>query len=146
MAIREYLPNNFGWKLLSVVLAILIWFAIRFGIHPEAGGTGVDTATAMRTTRDFEGLPITVLRAASDLRSFTVDPSEVNVKVTGEPNVLTNLKASDIEVYVNLVSIKDAPAMRKRIQVSTPPGVIATRIIPGDVFVERRSTPPQTAK
>ncbi len=133
--------HNLGWKLLSLGLATLIWFAIRFGIHQDGGVAGM---AQTRDTKDFVRLPIKVLTAASDHRNFKVEPSDVNVRVSGEITQIRELKTSSIEVLVSLVDVRDESRFKKSIQVLAPPGINILRIDPPDVTVERvgsRATP-----
>jgi YbbR domain-containing protein len=119
-------------KLFSLGLAVLtwltVWFAIQKEVSPAAAFSGMKEKT-------FVNLPISVLSSAGDVHSFRVDPKEVQVTVQGDSRVLSTVKSKDIRVLVDLTGIEPIVGLRKRIEVSTPPGVTHVRIIPEEVLV-----------
>jgi YbbR domain-containing protein len=126
---------NLGWKVLSLVLATLIWFTVRSGNPAGWRGPGESTSDAMVLKR----MPITLLTAPGDQRRFQVDPAEVTLLVRGDPNLLRQTERQDFEVYVNLVDVPEGETLRKRIQVNTPVGVTLHQVTPA--FVDIRSSP-----
>ena len=131
--LRNLLLEDAWLKLFSLALAVLtwvtVWFAIQKGVSP--------VATAMSNLKDvtFFNLPVVVLSAAGDVHAFKVDPKEVQVTVQGETRVLGNLKSRDIRVMVDLTGVEPVGDVRKRIEISTPPGVTHVRVVPQDVLV-----------
>jgi len=63
-----------------------------------------------------------VMFAAEDVRTFKVKPSEVDVTVQGDAKILNSLQGRDIRVMVDLTGI-EAAHLRKRVEVTPPPGV-----------------------
>ena len=127
MAGRALITHNFGWKVVSLALAILIWAAVRSGLQDDLGPAGV---------RVFPHLPITVMTAAADERAYRVEPETADVALRAPPQVLRELRSSDLEVYVNLTAGVDGHGAHKRIQVYAPAGVTVKHVNPPDVSVE----------
>jgi len=60
----------------------------------------------------------------------------VAVTVNGDTGSMRNLRASDVQVFVNLTEILDAKVLRKKIQVYVPPGINVVEIDPPEVSVQ----------
>ena len=127
MSVRELLLHNFAWKLVSLVLAVLVWFTLQSGVQRQLRPSDL---------RTFSRLEITVMTTAGDERSFRVEPSTVAVTVNGDTCSMRNLRASDVQVFVNLTEILDAKVLRKKIQVYVPPGINVVEIDPPEVSVQ----------
>ncbi|HYT59544.1 MAG TPA: CdaR family protein [Haliangiales bacterium] len=140
-ALREYIPEHFGWKLTSVGVAVLIWLAINFNIQGSFRSSESRAAAAATTTATSR-LPVTVITTATDLRVFTITPSEVEVTVRGEERVLDGLKKTDVQAFVNLIDVKDTKSFSKKVIVHTPLNVTAIRVVPDEVTVDRVSPEP----
>lgn len=136
--LRHVFIDDLPLKLFSLGLAVLTWLTVWFAIQRE-----VSPATALSGTREktFVNLPVSVLSSAGDVHSFRVDPKEVQVTVQGDKRVLSAVKSKDIRVLVDLTGIEPIVGLRKRIEVSTPPGVTHVRVIPEDVLVISPSRP-----
>lgn len=130
MTIPHVIAHNFSWKVISVVLAALVWVTLDSGLK--------DGAQAGKS-RVFSRQPITVMTIASDEHAFRVTPAQVEVVVRGAPGVVDNLRPTDIEAYVNLTTIADAADLRKLIQIYAPPGVTIVSITPREVLVRSLS-------
>ena len=127
MDLRRIIMHNFGWKVVSIILASLIWVTVDSGLQNRLHSAGV---------RSFARLPITVMRTAGDERVFRVEPSNVEVVVSGEADLLQSLHPGDIQVFVNLTELTEAKVWRKRIQVHPPPNISVVRVRPAEVVVQ----------
>jgi YbbR domain-containing protein len=134
--VRKLIAEDFWLKLFSFVLAVLTWFTVNSMANQKEGLSGGPLAlgSGLRQ-KDFTRLPVVILSSAQDVRSFRVSPSEVDVTIQGEPNVLKATEAKDIRVLVDLTGIGAAHDLRKRIEVSIPAGVTLVRVVPEDVQV-----------
>jgi len=130
--LRNLVLKDFWLKLFSLVVAVLIWSIVSFAIKNEGIASLSLTPAEQRV---FSNLPVVVLSSAEDVRSVHVNPKEVEVTVQGDPKLLQNLKAADIRVLLDLTGIGAAQALRKRIEVSTPPGISHVRVDPEEVQV-----------
>ncbi len=129
---RDFLTKDLGWKLFSLALAIAIWLVVR-PIENEA--TSVANPLSVHPEHTFSNLPVLIVSAAADVREFKVHPSAVTVTVSARPEILDELSDKEIRVLVDLSDIEAARNLRKRVEISTPPGVTFVRVIPPDVDV-----------
>ncbi len=126
--------RDFWLKLFSFVLAVLIWFTVNIAIQHEVSPVSSLTLGPLEQIT-FNRLPVMVMSSAEDVRSFRVDPKEVEVTLQGEGKALKKLQPKDIRVLVDLTGIEAAHDLRKRIEVSTPAGVTHVRVDPEEVQV-----------
>lgn len=129
---RDIITKDFGWKLFSVALAVAIWLTVRT-VSSEAPKDASPLATW--DTRAFTNQPVLVLSAAADVREFKVNPDAVDVTVIGRPEIIAALLEKEIHVAVDLTEIKSARGLRKRVDVSAPPGVTVVRVFPSEVDI-----------
>jgi len=132
MWLRDFFLKDAGLKVFSLALAILIWltvsFAIRKGSRQEAN---VFSNIPSRVLR----VPVLVMSAAANVREFRVRPNYVEVTVRGEQAALAKLQERDIHAIVDLTGIESTEGMSKRIEVSTPPGIVHVGVYPEDVEI-----------
>jgi len=133
--LRNLFLHDIWLKLLSLVLAILIWLTISFAI-----GKGVSPTTALTNAnseeRTYYNIPVYLMSTAADVRDFKVSPNVVAVKVRGESRRLKDLQAKEIRALIDLSGIEAAPrGLAKRIEVTTPAGITFVQVIPDEVEV-----------
>ena len=128
---RDWVTKDLGWKLFSLFLAVAIWLTVHKIYEEPKPATG----TATGDTVTFGNLPVLVVSAASDVRDFRVAPSTVAVKVSGSSEVMADLQASQIHAVVDLTDVQSARELRRRVDVSMPPGVTLVSIDPPKVGV-----------
>jgi len=131
--LRNLLFHDFWLKLFSLALAILIWLTIWFARSKDVSPFSALTTHAAE--QNYFNVPVLVVLPASDVRTVKVDPSAVQVTVTGDPKRLRDLKIMDIRAQVDLSGIESSRGLRKRIEVTLPPGITYVRVIPDDVEV-----------
>lgn len=124
---RDLITRNFGWKMLSLALAIVIWLTIKT-ISAEQG----------QTERMFVNLPIQIVSGTADVRTFKVEPYFVNVTLKGRPGEVNRLAEREIRVLVDITSADVTQGFRQRVTVAVPNGITIIRIEPTEVQV----TPP----
>lgn len=130
MALRDYIFDKFGWKVTSLVIALLIWMAIDSN-NPELRRTR-NTVVSLLPLR----LPVTILKAATDDRSYRVSPGTVEVILGGNAGLLEKIQESDVEVFVNLKDVVEARRLRRKVQVYPPSDVSVVRVTPSELSVE----------
>lgn len=128
MAWRQIVTHNFGWKVLSVVLAALTWAMLRTGLPPTLQTNKI---------RKIADVPVAVLSPTGEARDYQVKPAEVAITVRGGQDLIQNLLPSDIGAFVSVAMTTNNPAFAqwRRILVSLPPGVQFVRAEPADVSV-----------
>jgi YbbR domain-containing protein len=136
--LRNLLFHDFWLKLVSLALAVLIWFTVSFAIQKNESPLG--TISLNNRERVFSNLPVLVMSGASEVKNFKINPSEVEVTVRGDFRILRTLQPKDIRVLVDLSGIEQAHDLHKKLDVSTPPYVTHVDVFPREVEV---ITPPR---
>ncbi len=142
MALRDIVTKDFGWKLLSVLMAAGIWVTVKT-ISGGSLATPTVNPLAEWKMRTFTNLPVIVMSAAADPREFKVKPEAVAVTVRGSPEIVEAVVAKEIHATVDLTDIESARDLSKRVEVSGPPGVMFTHVTPSNVVV---IVPPKKGK
>jgi len=133
MPLRDFILNNLWYKVLSLVLATLIWFVITSNQPMESKSPGLPPLGSK--PRHFHR-PIMVLTSATNLWPLEVHPNEVEVKVRGEPAALEKLSAEDIQVYVKLTDMPE-PAGSFAVEVQLPQQFFLQQVSPAQVLIRR---------
>jgi YbbR domain-containing protein len=134
MAARDYITNNFWWKLLSLLLAALTWLTIKTAF--ERDQTLQETPVITESRRNFPAIPITLLTAAGNTKVYRVDPTSVSVELGGTLVGLSKLQERDIHVYVDVSDAGDEKRFRRSIQIRVPDGLEVSRLIPVRASIE----------
>lgn len=131
MSARDAILQNFWLKLFSLVLATMIWFAI-FGAQ---NNLRVDRPVLGTVTRKLEGVPITVMKSAADLRAFKVEPSAVEITVSGPLAKVQALTPQQVEVFINLTDMNDTVGPTKKILVHLPADIALLGVAPTEARI-----------
>jgi YbbR domain-containing protein len=126
----DWMTKDFWWKLFSLVLAVVIWLTV-YKIREEP----VVPASVAGVPLTYGSLPVLVVSAASDVRDFRVLPGTVAVKVSGPAEVMAVLQANQIHPVVDLTDIASARNLKRRVEISMPPGVTLVSVEPAEVGV-----------
>jgi YbbR domain-containing protein len=128
---RDWVTKDFWWKLFSVFLAVAVWLTVH-KVREEPVVSGIGTGN----TLTYGSVPVLVVSAASDVRDFHVLPGTVAVKVSGAADVMAVLQANQIHAVVDLTDIADAArGLKRRVEISAPPGVTLVSVDPPEVGV-----------
>ena len=122
---RDILSRNFGWKLLSLALAIAIWVAVKT-VSAERGN---------QTERAFLNLPAQIVSGTADVRTYKIEPSEVRVTIKGRPDTISSIAAREIKVFVDVTGIESAHNLIKQVDVALPNGVALVNVEPANVQI-----------
>lgn len=125
--IRNIIFRNLGWKLLSLALAIVIWFTIK-ALSADQG----------QTEKIYLNLPLQIVSSTADVRAFRAEPATVNVTLKGRPNAINRLTEREIRALVDATSGDLHQSFRRRIDVAVPNDLTVIRIEPTEVQL----TPP----
>ena len=123
---RDWLTKDIGWKIFSVILAIVIWLTVH-KIYEEPG-----TATTRARENTYGDLPVLVVSESADVHDFRVLPATVSVTVSGSPEAMSTLQANEIRATVDLTTGKE---LRRKVEISTPPNVTLVSVEPSHVGV-----------
>jgi YbbR domain-containing protein len=129
---RARITRDFGWKLFSVILAVVLWLTV----HKIYEEPKTAFASATGDTVTYDNLPVHVVSSGADVGDFRVAPTTVSVTVSGPPDVMAILQANQIRAVVDLTDIASVRDLRLRVDVSTPPGVTLVSVDPPKVGVK----------
>jgi YbbR domain-containing protein len=132
--LRNLLLKDFGLKLFSLAMAMLIYSTIYFVANKNEIPSLQSLAMAIEV-HTFYNLPVLIVSSAADVRRFKVAPETVDVTVQGDPKILAGLESKEIRPLVDLTGIQTATGLRKLIEVSAPAGVTHVRVVPREVRV-----------
>ncbi len=124
--LRHLFLEDCWLKLLSLVLAVLIWLIVSFAASQKEVGT---------SRQVFHSLPVLVLSSTDDVRNFKVSPSAVEVTVQGDADTMKKLHDEDVHAIVDLTGVSSPRDLRKRVEVAVPPGVAFISVVPQEVQV-----------
>lgn len=124
MALRDFVLNNFRWKLTALLLAMLVWFVIKFAAYKEFTGG---------RNQVFRNQPVMVLKAPDDTRAFRIDPPTADVVV----QATKELEGDDVEVLLDLTTMPDVNSALKQVLVRSAEPVKVIRTEPAFILVER---------
>lgn len=137
MTLRGILLNNFGLKLFSFFMALLIWFSVRFSASYD--GARANSAFTRLTTLELIRVPVQILNPPTERWRGRVEPAEVDITLRGEPQLLRKLSAKDLVAFVTVADATNAAVSTNQIRVYTPNGVTLFQATPAQVRVERLS-------
>jgi len=133
MNLPEAINKDLRWKLISLLIAAVIWGAV--DNITRSRSAGVENPLSPRVEHTFSRLPVVVVSSAADVRECKVQPDSVSVTIRGAQEMMTQVTEREIEVRVDLTDIESARSLRKRVIVSTPPGVTFLSVDPAEVEV-----------
>jgi YbbR domain-containing protein len=127
---RDLFIKDWGWKLFSLFLAVAIWLTVHKIIEEPK-----ESAAFSANPVTYGNLPVLIVASASDVHLYRVVPDTVSVTVSGSPDAIAVLQANQIRVTVDLTDIESARDFRRRVDVSTPPGIELVNVVPAKVGV-----------
>ena len=143
MPLRDWFIKDLGWKLFSLILAVAIWLTVHKILEESVPQTIEPPLPPSPITMTFTNLPVLIVSAAADVREFHVTPSAVTVSVSGRPEIMTALLATQVHALVDLTDIETAHDLRRSVDISMPAGVALVDVNPAEVNVV---IPPQRKK
>jgi hypothetical protein len=129
MAKREWMTEDFGWKLFSIFLAVVVWVTVhKIREEPEA-------TADLGVGNTYGDLPVLVVSATADVHDVRIVPNKVDIKVSGPSDIMGTLQANRIHPFVNLTGIDSAHDLQRGVEVSLPRGVTLVSIDPPQLTV-----------
>jgi hypothetical protein len=101
MAKRDLVLNNFWWKLIALFLAVAAWVGFK---SREKDGMRLWPDTPTSHSRLLVSHPISITKPANDSREFRVQPTTVDITLTGEADSLRELETREVRATVEITS------------------------------------------
>ena len=130
-AIRAWLVEDLGWKILSVILAVAIWLTV----HRILLESALPSPASGGSTLTYGNLPVLIVASAADVHLYRVAPETVKVTVSGSPDAIAVLQANQIRATVDLTGIDSARELKRSVDVAVPSGVTVVSVEPAKVGV-----------
>lgn len=131
---RDFILNNFKWKLVALSLAMIVWFTIKnaswSGMSPDPFGLGDRTASV--------DVPVLAVVAPDDQRTFVITPKTVTVRLRMKQAMLDLDPVSGTMAYVDLSELPDLTEISRlrEVLVRVPSDMEVIRVDPQWVSVE----------
>jgi hypothetical protein len=135
MAKRDWITRDFGWKLFSLVLAVVVFVAIRRNINEGPSTVTTVMPFATMQTVVFTNLPVYAVSASADVHNAQITPVAVAVQLSGPSEIMAVLEENKVHAVVNLTGIDVARNLNLPVDVSAPPGVAVNKVDPSRVGV-----------
>lgn len=130
----RHLLANPGWKLVSVLLATLVWLLVHYNIterqQPER-------------RRAFTDVPITVLLRPGESGVPRLEPTTARVIVRGAAREIEGLTAAEVRVFADLSKAHPLPTWVE-LDVHVPRGLTVVSLTPQQVRVHPSPPPPSS--
>lgn len=133
---RDLFIKDWGWKLLSLGLAVAIWLTV----HRILQESNSPVAHPGGSTLTFGNLPVLVEAGASDVHRCRVTPSAVSVTVGGSSDAIAALQPDEVRATVDLTDVNTptnfTPTnLQRQVDVSVPIGITLIKVDPQTVGV-----------
>jgi YbbR domain-containing protein len=125
---RDWLTKDFGWKIFSVVLAVVILLTVRNG-GVESGAPGL--LSVQKTCTNV----VSAVFTGGGAQNVSIETNAVLVTVSGSPDTIAALSTDSIHAIVNLTGIDSAHRLKCHVEVTVPPRVTLLNVDPPDVMV-----------
>lgn len=113
--ITDGLANNTSLAILSLLIAIIIWFMISMSLNPSEPKTLDNVPLSIST----EGTSLT----DNDLSVISCDVDKVNIKIRGSKTQIRNLNKDTLVAYVDLSSVDSTGKKPLPIRVKSTAGI-----------------------
>jgi YbbR domain-containing protein len=130
-ALRAWLTDDVGWKIFSLILAVAIWLTV----HRILTESALPVTNAGGSTLTYGNLPVLIVASAADVHLYRVVPETVKVTVSGSPEIIAVLQATQIRATVDLTGIDFAKDLKRSVDVAVPSGVTVVSVEPAKVGV-----------
>ncbi len=133
MRLRNIILDNFSWKLLSLGLAVLIWYGahlfMREDIRPMV------RPLQPYGTRDFPALTVRILTPGKSPNPVRIQPPTIPVRVGGDLTLLERMTEQDPIAFVELPDAPLSVPVTNRVEIRLPPSLRLVSAIPEKVVI-----------
>ena len=119
---RKYILNDFKLKILSIMLAAMLWFAVSY----------------MGESRMSISVRVSTENLGRDFIVSKMDPDEVLITVNGPVSILKDIRTRDVKVALDLSKVNEGRPVYnlQKDNVSVPKGIKVEEVKPDYIVVE----------
>lgn len=119
--LERYVSKNWKLKLLSLALAIMLWYTVFQIGEPKKDIT----------------VPISLVNVPRNMVVMRMDPERVFITVSGRVSMLKDLKDNDVHAIVNMNASKEGEAIfdLSKSSISVPKGIDIVDVRPGTIRI-----------
>jgi YbbR domain-containing protein len=139
MRFRDLVLHNFWWKLLSLLVAVLMWLTIQTAFRRDQSLR--ESPVVNSDTRDFSLVPVKILTSTPNVYHYAADPASVAVEISGSVDDLAQLQEKQVHAFVDVTDAGDEKQFRRAIQVEVPGNLKVENLKPTFATVERVALP-----
>ena len=138
MASRNPILHNAGLKLISLLLAALLWLGIKAIILPRESSPPVVTTV---NSRVFTNVPVSLLFSPYNTNRFQIIPPTVMVQLDGDKDALESLNPDKITASLDLTRFDTNRIFSQEVLISAPREYKVAAVKPSWITVERLTAP-----
>jgi hypothetical protein len=131
MWLRGLFLDHFWLKLFSLLLAMLVWLAVRANIVREASFREFGDREA---TRNFTARPVMVMTESGAHPAVRIEPAFVDIAVRGVAQDVERLDVRDVRAFVRIPDHPEGETPAP-VHVQLPPDAALVMVSPGVVRV-----------
>jgi hypothetical protein len=130
---RNLIFNNLGWKLFSLLIAMIIWSTYHTGEEGmiDIGGNLFED----KVTRDIIGYHVQLLSQQDTSQRVELNPEDITITLRGAPEVMNPLALPDVLAFVDLANLRPGVTNVIPISVRVPAGVRVVSVSPTNINV-----------
>lgn len=130
--LRNIFFKDVGWKLFSLLLAAFIWLTVhKILVEPQA-----ITASTSNRSVTFGGQPVSIIATGADVHLYGVNSNTVSVTISGPPELIQYLQASQVKAMVDISDFDDKKKEQFRpVDVSVPWGIAVVDVEPAKLRI-----------
>jgi hypothetical protein len=137
MWLRALFVDHFWLKLFSLLLAILVWLAVRANVSRELVSREFD---AREATTNFIGRPIYIMTESGSHPPLNIDPPMVDIAIRGGLSEIRRVDANDLRAFVRISGRADFDGTVP-VHVQLPKDTALVMVSPAVVHVKTVTNP-----
>ncbi len=130
---RNLIFNNLGWKLFSLLIAMVIWSTYHTGEEGiiDIGGNLFED----KVTKEFHGYHVQLLSQQGVLQNVELNPEDVTISLRGAPDFMNPITINDVLAFVDVSNLPPGASNKIPVSVRVPAGVKVVSVSPTNITV-----------
>ncbi|GEM_PF-2244587 len=131
---RNLIFNNLGWKLFSLLIAMVIWSTYHTGEEGiiDIGGNLFED----KITKEFHGYHVQLLSQQNGLQNVVLYPEDVTISLRGAAEIMNPITINDVLAYVDVSNLTTGATNTVAVSVKVPAGVKVISVVPTNIVVK----------